>query len=327
MMDRIDFERICRLPIEGVAARLGLEVSRHKCLCPFHDDSHPSLSFHVPSNTFRCFACGASGGVVHLTMKVRNLHFADACRWLAASGNVPVTHDSTAIPSSVVPVRVLRRDPDIEWLESLVSNPRLNSEARQFLFAERRIDKRVVNWLGIGSIDTPQACWRYGRPYFEAPSLLFPYRSMDGRLENVQSRFLGYRANPGTSLTPPRFRFAPGGSCHIFNLPMLRYLRPSEPLFIAEGITDCMALLSAGHRAIAIPSATLLKDADIRQIAPVLTDRRTPLHIYPDADKAGDGLYHRLLAAATDLGLPLVRHDLPAGIKDFGQYWTTCNNL
>ncbi len=43
-MDKHEIQKLRDLPIEGVAERLGLQVSRHKCLCPFHDDSHPSLS-------------------------------------------------------------------------------------------------------------------------------------------------------------------------------------------------------------------------------------------------------------------------------------------
>ena len=35
-------------------------------LFPFHEDSHPSLSFKVSKNTYRCFVCGASGGTIVL---------------------------------------------------------------------------------------------------------------------------------------------------------------------------------------------------------------------------------------------------------------------
>ena len=51
-MEKYDIQKLRDLPIEGVAERLGLRVSRHKCLCPFHDDHHASLSFKVSKNTF-----------------------------------------------------------------------------------------------------------------------------------------------------------------------------------------------------------------------------------------------------------------------------------
>ena len=81
-MDRLEIEKLRELPIEAVAERLGLNVVRHKCLCPFHDDHHASLSFRVSKNTFRCFVCGASGGPIDLVMKYLNKPFLDACRWL-----------------------------------------------------------------------------------------------------------------------------------------------------------------------------------------------------------------------------------------------------
>ena len=81
-MDKHEIQKLRDLPIEGVAERLGLQVSRHKCLCPFHDDSHPSLSFKVSRNTFRCFVCGASGGTIDLVMRYLGMDFKGACRWL-----------------------------------------------------------------------------------------------------------------------------------------------------------------------------------------------------------------------------------------------------
>ena len=81
-MDKYELQKLRDLPIEGVAERLGLQVTRHKCLCPFHEDHHPSLSFSVRKNTYRCFVCGASGGTIDLVMKYLHKNFIEACRWL-----------------------------------------------------------------------------------------------------------------------------------------------------------------------------------------------------------------------------------------------------
>ena len=82
-MNNYDIQKLRDLPIEGVAERLGLQVSRHKCLCPFHADTHPSLSFNLRKNTYRCFVCGASGGTIDMVMQYLHLDFKAACRWLA----------------------------------------------------------------------------------------------------------------------------------------------------------------------------------------------------------------------------------------------------
>lgn len=90
-MERYEIEKLRSLPIEGVAERLGLRVTRHKSLCPFHDDHHASLSFNTRTNTYRCFACDAHGGTIDLVMRHLGKSFPDACRWLAGSHNVILT--------------------------------------------------------------------------------------------------------------------------------------------------------------------------------------------------------------------------------------------
>ena len=92
-------------------------------------------------------------------------------------------------------------------------------------------------------------------------------------------------------------------------------------------------MLSAGHKAIAIPSATLLKPKDLEILQSLQTVDGRPmtvvreerpalnLHIYPDADAPGERLYLELVSLANKIGACLTRHDLPSGCKDFGEYW------
>ena len=333
-MKKFEIDRLRSLPIESVAERLGLTVTKHKSLCPYHDDSHPSLSFSVSKNTFRCYVCGAHGGTIDLAMKVLNKPFIEACQWLANEHNVILTEWK---PAEKKPRKTVA--PDIPYLENLVRKPVIHSEASDFLFAERKIDPRVVRWLGISSIQlpTPMSGAPYERSFFNAPSLLIPYRDYNGNLLSVQARYLGNQSSSSLSLSSalPRFQFPRGSKCTIFNLPILKLLKPGEPLFITEGVTDCMAMLSAGHKAIAIPSATLLTQKDIKMLkefAKGLAEKANPstltlnptplnLHMYPDADIPGEKLYLQLVGVANEIGACMVRHSLPHGFKDFGQWW------
>lgn len=50
---------------------LGLTVTsisgdEARCLCPFHDDAHPSASFNMEKGLFHCLACGTSANVKQL---------------------------------------------------------------------------------------------------------------------------------------------------------------------------------------------------------------------------------------------------------------------
>lgn len=313
-MERYEIQKLRELPIEAVAQRLGLNVKSHRALCPFHDDSNPSLHFSVRNNSYKCFVCNNSGGVIDLAMGILGKSFPDACRWLANEHNIIIEQRQPAVkPARVYP-------PDLPWLRSLVARPHLCAEAEHFLFNQRHYDRRVVQWLGISSITQPTPCWHGGRPYYDAPSLLFPYRNMAGEVMSLQSRYLGAPGTIGANGFPiPRFRFLKGSECHVFNLPVVQRLKPGEQLFLSEGITDCIALLSSGHKSIAIPSATLLKVSDLQPLVAEYNARNW--HIYPDHDDAGENLYRQLVRVANELGACLTRHDLPEGIKDYSDLY------
>ena len=308
MMEKTDIEKLRNLPIEGVAQRLGLRVERHKSLCPFHEDSHPSLSFKVSKNTCRCFVCMTQSiGPIDLVMRHLGKDFKEACRWLADEHNIILDEWKPA------PTDEVQKPFDATRFERFFERPWLLPEARKFLFDERRIDPRVVRWCRLTS-------WKdkHGVPWLQ-----IPYYNREGKLIGMQNRNLIKGALP-------RFRFPQGSHCGIYNLPVLNLLRPGEPLWITEGCSDCWAMLSAGHKAIAIPSATLLTRDDAQQLSIIHSplDQRSlatngtqefsiTFHMYPDNDLPGERLFLQLQRV-----LPtLQRHQLPPGCKDYSDYY------
>ena len=56
---------------------------RYLGLCPFHDDRHiGSFVVYPKGNCYKCFMCGAKGGVVDFLMAHEKLSYPDAIRWL-----------------------------------------------------------------------------------------------------------------------------------------------------------------------------------------------------------------------------------------------------
>ena len=279
-MDKFELQKLRDLPIEGVAERLGLHVERHKSLCPFHEDSHPSLSYRVSKNTCRCFVCMTQSiGPIDLVMRHLNLDFKAACRWLADEHNIILDEWKPAEKDEV------QKPFDATRYERFFERPFLNDEARRFLFDERRLDPRVVRWCRLTS-------WRdrQGIPWLQTP-----YYNQQGQLVGVQNRNLVYGSGlmvNGSGLsahqsTAPRFRFPTGSQCGIYNLPVLNMLRPGDDLYITEGCSDCWAMLSAGHKAIAIPSATLLSQKDIEQLSIINSQLSISYHMFPDREPPG----------------------------------------
>jgi DNA primase len=59
-------------------------------LCPFHDDHTPSLYVSPAKQIYKCFACGAGGGVYQFVMQHEKLSFPEAVRALAERANIPL---------------------------------------------------------------------------------------------------------------------------------------------------------------------------------------------------------------------------------------------
>ena len=300
-MDRLELQKLRDLPIEGVAERLGLQVVRHKCLCPFHDDHHASMSFKVSKNTFRCFVCGASGGTIDLVMRHLNLDFKAACRWLADGSWLTVNGSGfNSAQKEAEANNVQCSTFNVQRYLRFFERPWLNEEARKFLFDERRLDPRVVRWCRLTSWKDKQG----------VPWLQIPYYNQEGQLVGVQNRNLIKGALP-------RFRFPQGSQCGIYNLPVLNRLKPGDALWITEGCSDCWAMLSAGHKAIAIPSATLLTRKDVEQLSMVNGQCSMEFHMFPDRDAPGERLFLQLQKVLPSL----VHHQLPPDCKDFSDYY------
>ena len=218
-MEKYEIQKLRDLPIERVAEQMGIKVERHKALCPFHDDHHASLSFNTRKNSCRCYVCmGNSVGTIDLVMKYLGKDFLSACRWLAEVNGVYLEDDrkregSASSPSSEASSAGGSHSGkdsggshsgddsggsssggssgksssfDASRYARFFEHPWLNEAARRFLFEERKIDWRVVNWCRLTSwTDKKGINW-----------LQIPYFDMDGRLIGIQNRNLDYRKTP-----------------------------------------------------------------------------------------------------------------------------------
>lgn len=296
-MDKYELQKLRDLPIEGVAERLGLRVTRHKSLCPFHDDHTASLSYCVRKNTCRCFVCmDESMGTIDLVMKHLHFDFKEACKWLADSHNVILDDWKPTSEKTLTETKTF----DASRYVGFFLRPWLSDEARKFLFDERLLDPRVISWCRVSS-------WRdrNGVNWLQTP-----YYDVDGKLIGVQNRNLQKGATP-------RFKFPYGSQCSIYNLQIVKRLKFGDELWITEGCSDCWAMLSAGHKSIAIPSATLLSPKDKEFLSSLSTSLSLKWNIYPDKDAPGERLFLQLKEILPDL----VHHQLPLGCKDFSDYY------
>lgn len=326
------------LSCENVAEKLGIEVIRHRALCFMHDDHHPSLYFSGKNREkWWCFVCNKGGRAINLVMEYTGIGFIESCQWLGVQFNINVGSEKASnkewktlnIKKKIFHHEESPFSRDIaQWI---LDNNVLTEKGRQFLFGERKLLPRVIEELHIISIDDSRTLvdrlskmfeleklihsglitMTNNKMYFRmfTPCLLFPYYDKSGVLTGLQSRYLG------SNKEAPRFQFVSSQKTRVFNMPIISTMKYCDDLYISEGITDCIALLSAGKKAVAIPSATILPIYDLMYLS------KFKLHMYPDQDDVGKNAYNNLRRYFVNHYAMLKEERLPDGCKDYGEYY------
>lgn len=338
------------IPIMDVAHLLGIKFYRGTlayCFIPGHPDKHASLRFWPQKNRWKCFSCtseeGQRGGdSITLVMVHEGLPYNDAVVWLANNFNIYI-HDCRVSTYSK-PKRSKHRkylqqerpdtptaNVDIELLEWVVSVGKLSPEAESFLFSERKYKDSVVHERRIFSISDKfrfanAIIEKFGvdralasrliihhvgnlyRSALDDKCVVFPYFDIDGSVINLQSR----KYVPCDKKY--RYKFPPGLPIHMYNIDLTNIFPADKPIYIAEGVTDCLAMLSDGKNAVAIPGVNNFNPDDIFAL------QRHRLFIYPDNDDAGKTLI-KTLNEKYELNVGVL--NVPEPFDDYCDYYTS----
>lgn len=322
---------------EEVAVGFGLEVQRHLAHCFMHEDRNPSLSFK--NNRWKCFACDKGGDAISLVQEMFEVSFLDACQLLCEKKGISFPENGnrkTKRKLSVLPPRRWQKKPeretqfDAEVAQDIVDFLHLGEKGKEFLFTKRKLHADVVSRVGIKSCEDELSLLTFlktkfetkrlvecklmnssGRMSINAPSLVIPYYDEAQRIIALQTRYLGNRDNI------PRFKMLCNSKTSLYNLAIVSKMKKGETLFIMEGITDCLAMLSDGHKAIAIQSASSIPEEPLSR----LTSFR--LKMLADNDEAGYRAFLKLAKIFLRKGVKLTSVDLPEGCKDYSEYYIT----
>lgn len=79
---------IVRIVSDYVALRK--RGANYVALCPFHTEKTPSFNVHPVKGIYKCFGCGAGGGVFDFVMQIEGCSFAEAVRIVAEKSGIPI---------------------------------------------------------------------------------------------------------------------------------------------------------------------------------------------------------------------------------------------
>lgn len=90
-----------RLPIDtlvGEYCQLHKKGRQLKCVCPFHNDTHPSMLISPEKGIAYCFACSSGGDIFSFYQKIEGVDFPQALKDLAEKAGVELPKEAAAAP-------------------------------------------------------------------------------------------------------------------------------------------------------------------------------------------------------------------------------------
>ena len=121
-------------------------------VCPFHEDTNPSMSVSREKQIFRCFSCGASGNVFSFLMDYEHKSFKEVLKDLGDRVGVDTSSIKTASVSTKYDNLYEAYNISLKYYQNNL-NSKDGRDARSYLLS-RKIDEDVIKEFGIGlSID------------------------------------------------------------------------------------------------------------------------------------------------------------------------------
>jgi DNA primase len=128
------------------------EGRMYKALCPWHDDSKPSLTVNQERQIFRCWVCNIGGDVFSFLMKHENVTFPEALQMLADRAGIKLAARPGESADAAEQKRLLYQA--MAWVEQQYHDFLLRSPeaepARRYL-AERSITPESINQWHLGA--------------------------------------------------------------------------------------------------------------------------------------------------------------------------------
>ncbi|MBX9583413.1 MAG: DNA primase [Gemmataceae bacterium] len=137
-----------------IVAVVGAYLSLHpagktyKALCPFHNDTRPSMDVDPARQRYKCWSCGASGDVFAFVQHAEKVGFREARQILAARAGIKL--DEQQSPQDQARTRLLgvMRWAVEQYQRCLLDDP-LGEPARKYL-GGRKLSGKTVRDFGLG---------------------------------------------------------------------------------------------------------------------------------------------------------------------------------
>ena len=305
-------------------------------LCPFHEDKSPSFYVSPAKNICKCFACGEGGTPLHFVMKMEQMSYVDALKYLAKKYGIEVketemTDEEKQARGDRESMFILNAYAQQVFSANLFENPEGKTVGLSY-FRERGFRDDIIKKFQLGySLEKKDAFTQqallagYNLAYLGKTGLtvvgennykadrfrgrvMFPVHTLSGKVVAFGGRILKNEKTAKYLNSPESEVYHK--SNELYGIYFARQaIVKQDRCFLVEGYTDVISMHQAGIENVVASSGTALTQGQIRMIHR-LTNHVTVLY---DGDSAGIKAAIRGIDLLLEAGLNIKIVLLPEG--------------
>lgn len=245
-------------------------------VCPFHDDTNPSMSVSSDKQIYKCFSCGASGNVITFVMDYEKVDFKEALSILAKRAGIDFIKSNVKEKEAQFDKYYKMYDLALKLYQNNI-NSKYGTDAIKYL-ENRYITKEIIKEFKIGlSLDkneltkillnkgyTNKEIEDYGLSngiydlYFNR--IMFPLFDTNDRVVGFSGRIYKNKDSSKYINTKETPIFKKGELLYNY-FKAKDFVRQEKKLLIVEGFMDVIRLYSIGVKnVVALMGTALTKD-------------------------------------------------------------------
>ncbi len=298
-------------------------------LCPFHGEKTPSFNIYTENGSFYCFGCGAGGDVITFIMKIENLDYMEAVKFLAQRAGMDMPEETVDDSMSKLRTRVFEANREAArfYYSKLYSAEGKN--ALDYLHSRALTDK-TIRRFGLGyspnsrfALTNHLKSKGFTDAELVAANLVFKARSGNGVVDRFVDRamfpIIDLRGNVigfgGRIMSDQKPKYLNTSDTIVFNksqnLFSLNNAKNSgtRRLILCEGYMDVIALNQAGFS----DAIATLGTALTTEQAMLMKRYCDEVVICYDADEAGQKATQRAIGILRNTGLVVKVLSIPDG--------------
>jgi len=324
--------------VDVISSYIKLEKTgaNHRANCPFHSEKKPSFFVSPTRQMWKCFGCGAGGGIFDFVMKIEGIEFGDALRILAKRAGVELQRQDPKIQTA------RKRFYDIcelstKFFEKQLHTGILGKKAKEYLLKRGLTEESIEKWRIGFAPDTWEGLLNFlQQKGFVTGEIKRAGLVLESEKGKVYDRFRGRIIFPIFDLNSQVIGF--GGRVFtknkdkeeetiakylnipntlLYNKSQVLYglnrakvpVRKKDSCILVEGYTDVIMSHQAGVENVASTSGTALTPFQLS----ILKRYSKNLITAFDMDIAGDSATKRGIDLAEAQGFDIKVVDLPEG--------------